>query len=175
MSKSIDVMKEEYLDYLKNHIKNVENAWEWIKLNFDLDSSYTTLMDKLIQCHDSSKYDYDDEFYDYMVYFYSGEKNQEIKDNFNKAWLHHIHQNPHHWQHWVLYEDEGNVICIDMPIESIYEMICDWWSFSWADNNLFEVFDWYEKHKDRQLMSTNTRLIVESILNKMKEKLEQDE
>ncbi len=24
---------------------------------------------------------------------------------FNTAWLKHIHRNPHHWQHWVLFED----------------------------------------------------------------------
>lgn len=30
----------------------------------------------------------------------------EVVENFNRAWLLHIHRNPHHWQHWVLINDD---------------------------------------------------------------------
>ena len=95
-----------------------------------------------------------------------------VVERFNIAWLHHIHNNPHHWQHWVLLQDEGTVVCVDMPMNYIIEMICDWWSFSWNDGNLFEIFDWYEDNKKNMDLSDVTRTIVEGMLNQMREILE---
>ena len=54
----------------------------------------------------------------------------------------------------------------------IIEMICDWWAFSWASNNLYEIFNWYKEHRDKQLMSLNKRMIVDTILDMMKEELD---
>src|SRR5688572_29402107 len=34
---------------------------------------------------------------------------------FDKAWLHHQHRNPHHWQHWLLREDDGDLKTLPMP------------------------------------------------------------
>lgn len=169
--KSEREMRDEYLEYLKNHLFNVKNAFEWMKLNFEFEKGFISLVDKLIREHDISKFDYDDEFYSYMKYFY-GDKTPGVKEEFNKAWLHHIHKNPHHWQYWILFEDEGNVMTLDMPIEYIYEMVCDWWSFSWSHNDLFEIFSWYEEHKNKMALSPNTRIIVESILDKILENLQ---
>src|SRR5438445_12020655 len=38
---------------------------------------------------------------------YSGPTKQSVRLDFDRAWLHHQHFNPHHWQHWVLREDPG--------------------------------------------------------------------
>ena len=51
-------------------------------------------------------------------------------------------------------------------------MICDWWSFSWRSDNFYEIFDWYNKHKDTIKMNTASRRIVEDILNKMRTKID---
>lgn len=164
-------MEDEYLDYLKNHLFNVKNAFEWMKLSFEFEKGFISVVDNLIMQHDTSKFDYDNEFYAYMKYFY-GDKTPDVEEEFNKAWLHHIHKNPHHWQYWILHEDEGSIIALDMPIEYIYEMICDWWSFSWSHNDLFEIFNWYDEHKNKMILSPNTRTIVESILDKIQENLQ---
>ena len=52
-------------------------------------------------------------------------------------------------------------------------MICDWWTFSWKTGNLSEIFDWYEKHKQRIIFHPKTRIEVEGILSQMKTKLEE--
>ena len=31
-----------------------------------------------------------------------------VVEAFDRAWLHHQHANPHHWQHWLLNEDSPN-------------------------------------------------------------------
>ena len=59
-----------------------------------------------------------------------------------------------------------------MPYNYIVEMICDWWSFSWNSGDLYEIFNWYNEHKNYIKLSDKTRKTVEDILSKIKEKLE---
>ena len=123
--------------------------------------------------HDASK-STPDEYDAYDAYFYGNNKSYAVVKAFNYAWLHHIHSNPHHWQFWILINDdpdEGMVI-MDMPYNYIIEMICDWWAFSWASGNLDEIFNWYDQHKDYIKLSDQTRKTVEDILSKIKEKLD---
>jgi hypothetical protein len=60
---------------------------------------------------------------------------------------------------------------LDMDYPYIIEMICDWWSFSWESGDLFDIFDWYETHKENIIMSKKTQATVEDILNKLEQKL----
>jgi hypothetical protein len=96
-----------------------------------------------------------------------------IIEAFNRAWLMHIHRNPHHWQYWVLINDEPKegTILIEMPYPYIIEMICDWWAFSWIKGDLSEMFAWYKDHADYIKMHNNTRSIVEEILEMIRMKL----
>lgn len=48
------------------------------------------------------------------------------KRAFDAAWLHHIHANPHHWQHWVLLEDSGVTKVLVPPGDVVCEMVADW-------------------------------------------------
>lgn len=45
---------------------------------------------------------------------------------FDRAWLHHQKFGPHHWQYWVMMEDSGNTLCLDMPDVYRREMLADW-------------------------------------------------
>ena len=122
--------------------------------------------------HDQSKYD-KEEYDAYDKYFY-GNRSYEVVQNFNYAWLQHIHKNPHHWQHWILINDDSDlgIVALEIPLNYIIEMICDWWSFSWRSGDLYEIFDWYAKHRDGMQMNDTSRIIVEDILNKMRTKLD---
>ena len=167
-------MSVEYDNYLNEHIMNVNRAYDWLRTNLrgmaSPNGDFTSLL--YLGHHDESKYSIE-EYDAYDTYFY-GPMSKDVKENFNYAWLHHIHENPHHWQYWVLINDdpkEGEII-MDMPYNYIIEMICDWWAFSWNKGNLNEIFYWYEEHKDYMKLSDNTRKTVEDILSKIKEKLE---
>lgn len=59
-----------------------------------------------------------------------------------------------------------------MPYEYIIEMICDWWAFSWAKNNLNEIFSWYNSHKSKLMFGEQTAKTVDNIIEKLKNKLE---
>ena len=168
-------MSKEYDEYLYEHIAHVNNAYDWLRKHLaDVAAPYGGFSSLLyFGQHDESKYSYE-EYNAYDTYFY-GEKTKEVKENFNYAWLHHIHNNPHHWQYWVLVSDdpEEGTIALDIPYKYAIEMICDWWSFSWKTGNLYEIFDWYESHKKRMILSKNTRELVEQILGQIKEKLDE--
>lgn len=168
-------MSTQYNNYLENHRANVVKGLEWLQSNLPESAARVSTIDWQIRYnHDRSK-DEPDEYAAYDAYFYGGNKSYSVVQNFNKAWLTHIHRNPHHWQHWVLINDDPNEgeIVMDMPYEYIIEMICDWWAFSWNKGDLYEIFKWYDEHKDYMKLSNGTRNIVETILGKMREKLDE--
>ena len=121
-------MSIEYDNYINQHVQNVLNAAEWLRRNIDLDippmidGHRTGLFN-----HDQSKWE-KEEYDAYDAYFYGGRKTKEVKKTFNYAWLHHIHNNPHHWQYWVLINDdpEDGTVALDIPYRYAIEMICDW-------------------------------------------------
>ena len=165
-------MSYEYNQYLQNHMRNVSAAYTWIQNNIpELVDGYPTLEWDICYNHDSSKYK-QDEYDAYDKYFY-GDKSYSVVQEFKRAWLVHIHRNPHHWQHWILNNDnpnEGETI-LEMPYNYIVEMICDWWSFSHSKGNLYEIFKWYDERKEYIKLHPDTRKVVESILHQIKEKM----
>ena len=144
-------MSWEYDNYLFEHIENVKKGFRWMCDNLpDIIIDESEFLN--IDYHDKSKRN-PKEYNAYDAYFYGRNK----------------------WQYWVLINDdpEEGTIALDMPYEYIVEMICDWWSFSWKTGNLYGVFDWYDEHKERMILSTKTRTTVEDILNKIKEVLDE--
>lgn len=164
-------MSFQYDNYLKSHISNVQKAAEWLLFHFpellkDVDENR---LRNNLNNHDQSKY-LPEEYDAYDAYFYGGNKSHKVVSDFNLAWLHHIHQNPHHWQHWVLIHDDEPEEILEMPKEYVIEMIADWWSFGHKSGNLKDIFDWYEQHKDMKL-HPKTRKLVEDILGNIKTEL----
>lgn len=176
-------MSKEYDDYIVEHRKNVFKAYLWIKINIPEiigdESLSKSIGLSITRHHDDSKFD-KFEYSAYDAYFYGGNRSNEVVENFKMAWLIHIHKNPHHWQYWLLHTDDpddktfghgDDPIALDMPMNYIIEMICDWWSFSWKSGNLNDIFDWYDECKDRIILSKHTRIQVEYILDMIKCKL----
>lgn len=164
-------MSKEYDEYLREHISNVNQAMLWLADNLtpnhivrDIDISLA--LDR-VAAHDESKYKRE-EYEAYDGYFYGGNRSYDVVTAFDYAWLIHQRRNPHHWQYWVLIQDDqAGLKPLIMPNSYILEMIADWWSFSWKSGNLEEIFDWYEKHKNGMLLHDRTRKIVEKILDEM--------
>ena len=162
-----------YDEYLRDHIANVKKAYDWLCEHFpDIEKKMTDTYILDWSLHDQSKYS-EEEYDAYDKYFYGGNKSSSVVNNFNYAWLHHIHNNPHHWQYWVLQNDDEPEEILEMPYRYVIEMICDWWSFSFKQKNLNEIFDWYEKHKNMKL-HPKTRKVVEDILERIKGELENE-
>lgn len=168
-------MSEQYDAYLKEHINNVKRGYKWIKQNLSEEvADYDDYISENINRHDASKFEYEE--YDAYDEHYYGEHKGEWWEvsNYNHAWLHHFHENPHHWEHWLVIDDPTDdriFHAIQMPYQYVVEMICDWWAFSWKKGNLFEIFDWYKDNHNHIYLHEETRQQVEDLLAKMKEKL----
>jgi hypothetical protein len=89
---------------------------------------------------------------------------EDLKEDFDKAWLHHIHCNPHHWQYWILQYDNGRAECLEMPRNYIKEMIADWIGAGIAITGKNDVLGWYDKNKDNMKLHPETRFLVEYYL-----------
>lgn len=155
--------ENEYKKYLVFHIGHVEEAFhrliEPLKGKYDKETD-----DAIIACgvnltlHDLSKLS-KEEFDFYRRHFYptdAEKKEKEDESLFDKAWEHHHQNNPHHVYYWV-HGDEKQ----EMPLEFIFEMLCDWSSVSqWYDTSLVS---WYDKDakEEKEAFAPNTRKIVD--------------
>lgn len=186
-------MSEAYDQYIKEHCRAVGRGVGWMIDMIGEEALFEILpeikgmyLGDIYREHDQSKWSYD-EYQAYDAYFYgprgvnrkdggSGTKetaDDDILEAFNYAWLHHIHNNPHHWQYWVLVNDDkelGNVV-LEMPDRYILEMIADWWSFSWRKGDLYEIFSWWNDHCDYILLGEKNREKVLKLLRMILDKL----
>jgi len=137
--------------------------------------------------HDWSKF-LPSEFFPYARYFYGPEElplaamygnqrmwailtgcyKEAVERRFNIAWLKHQHRNSHHWQHWVLRNDDGTTEPIEMPVPVVYEMVCDWIGAGRAIHGRYDTADpckeareWYLKNQEKMLLHPETRRLVE--------------
>jgi hypothetical protein len=98
-----------------------------------------------ILLHDESKWT-PHEFPHYARNFHGDKGDPE---GFVRAWLHHIHTNPHHWQHWIFpdkYQMEGGGIhengAVEMPENFIREMVADWMGSSKTYTGSWDMNEW---------------------------------
>ena len=134
--------------------------------------------------HDLSKF-LPSEFIPYANYFY-GEKN-DIKRGRNEtgyykptdtgdkafdfAWLLHQKRNRHHWQWWILPEDEGGVKILEIREPYLTEMICDWVGagkaqghFSPKNDKYFETRKWWIANNNKMQLNKITRQKIKNII-----------
>lgn len=116
--------------------------------------------------HDWSKF-LPSEFFPYARFFYGfarGEQPPEVQAAFDRAWLFHQHRNPHHWQFWVLQQDDGVLKVVSMPERLVREMVADWMGAGRAITGRWEVREWYAKNQDKIHLHYATRELVEKLI-----------
>jgi hypothetical protein len=115
----------------------------------------------LLILHDMSKFR-SSEWFAYARTFHepngSPQYNPDYK--FNHAWLTHIHRNKHHWQYWVLNEDDGDEIYLLMPFRYGKEMLADWRGAGRALGNP-DTKAWYLDNKEHIKLNPLTREWIE--------------
>jgi len=126
------------------------------------------------------------EFFPYVSYFYGykddikkGRDSTEhykltdtVNKNFDFAWLLHQKRNRHHWQWWVLPEDDGDTKVLEMEENDRTEMLCDWIGagkaqgyFSPKEDPLQETRKWWNKNNHKMQLHKNTRKYFVDLLS----------
>lgn len=116
--------------------------------------------------HDWSKF-MPCEWFPYAEQFYG---NQPGQDAFAKAWLHHIHFNPHHWNHYVLVGNNKTThTVIEIPEKYVREMIADWLGASRTISGSWDLTEWWTENKDLVVLHEKTRPLVDKLLKEANE------
>lgn len=153
---------EKYLQALIDHIRYVREAGE--KLG---------VPEIQLVIHDDSKWSAM-EFPQYAMNFHGDQSSvnrAQTINNFSRAWLHHMHNNPHHWQYWIfpdgytpnLSDLEGGIV--QMPDKYALEMIADWMGASMAYTESWDMTDWLNENIPRIKLHSKTALYVRQKLD----------
>jgi hypothetical protein len=119
--------------------------------------------------HDVSKWS-QAEFPFYADWFYGSRANPA---GFERAFLHHIHQNPHHWQHWSFTSgftgwsgglEDG---LIQMPDEYVLEMVADWQASSVAYSGHSDMSAWLSANLSKVKLHSKSRERLIKILRQL--------
>jgi len=148
---------KEYLNYLEEHLNNVEISYQVIKdvcrdMSFMKDKRMLDILDDEINYHDVSKLS-DEEFNSYRMRFFPTKSEKSgmsglVEMLFKKAWKHHVKNNPHHNENWLeeyedsLFSDKPN----DWQIDCVH-MIVDWMAMGIKFNDTAK--DYYENNQDK--------------------------
>lgn len=126
--------------------------------------------------HDWSKFR-PSEFVPYAIHFHSG-KFTKARDKtgyykptdtgdpgFDFAWFLHQKRNKHHWQYWVLPEDEAGAKILPMPERYWKEMVADWHGAARAQGS-GTVRAWYRANRHRLQLHAQTRQRVAQLVER---------
>lgn len=62
--------------------------------------------------------------------YFQGDKSpiemQKAAEGYSAAWQHHKGHNPHHWEYWTDFDENGAVVADMIPFRYVVEMVCDW-------------------------------------------------
>lgn len=140
-------MIDSFTESLRTHIANVQKACTLLGVSTELS-----------QGHDLSKW----ERVEFLPYVRQFKGPADDPDGFAVAWLHHLHNNPHHWQYWMFpdeYQPAGSRVengRVEMPQAYCLEMIADWLGASMAYTGSWNMRDWLWKNFTRVKLHTRS-------------------
>lgn len=170
--------KKENMNYIVEHIQNVQIAFERLFLN-NIDyiceqwEAPEVMRDAInevaavVKHHDESKFS-DEEFEGYRLRFYpTKEEESTLSDDYRNqryqdAWKHHYTNNDHHPLYWC---DEKKRPVRNMSLIAIVHMLSDWEGMSIKFGG--STYDWYYKEAgdEQAAMTDQTKLKVEKLLD----------
>lgn len=100
----------------------------------------------------------------YRDFFYGergpdGNRRPEVKAAFKRAWLHHIHLNPHHWNAWTNLDTDG-VSVLPMPEKYWREMLADWYGAGRAITGEWRAGEWFDENEGKIVLHPDTKTMV---------------
>ena len=152
-----------YMTALLEHIDYVQQAGRKIGVK-----------NEQLLIHDESKFSVY-EFGPYARYFYNPDgtkrtnRTAEHIEDFTKAWLHHFHYNPHHWQSWLIpngfsHGEKLDDDALEMPIKYVLEMVADWMGASMAYTRDWDMTEWLKTNMPRITVHPSTAIYLREVL-----------
>lgn len=115
--------------------------------------------------HDLSKFR-PCEWFAYAKTFYAEDGTGRFmwSGDFDFAWLMHQKVNKHHWQYWLLLNDDGRFTSFEIPEPIVREMVADWSGAGEAIKGESNPTEWYYENRSKIILHEKTRKLVEKII-----------
>ena len=88
----------------------------------------------------------------------------KVAEDFALAWLHHQKSNPHHWQYWLLVNDEDGIAPLKMPEVYVREMLADWEGAGRAITGTGNPAGWFIRQAGKIILHPETDHLVQELL-----------
>lgn len=147
----------DYYDRVMAHIAAVQEAGAKIGVPVEQ-----------LKQHDQSKFS-PTEFGAYALHFCGG----GAPDLFAVAWLHHIHKNAHHWNHWLFadgFTPKGSKVengAVEMPEHYALEMMADWQAANIVYSKSEDMSEWLASNMGRIMVHSRTAIFLRKILREL--------
>ena len=97
---------------------------------------------------------------------------QKAAEGYSAAWQHHKGHNPHHWEYWMDFAANGQLIANKIPYKYVVEMVCDWIGAGmvyghgkWTQN---EPLEYYNKVRNGRHFHSETENLLVAFLSCIK-------
>lgn len=98
---------------------------------------------------------------------------EKAAQGYSAAWLHHKGRNPHHWEYWTDFAEDGYVIANKIPYRYVVEMVCDWIGagmvYSQDKWTQSEPLAYYDKVRKGRHLHEETELLLRFFLETIKD------
>lgn len=161
-----------YDEYLEKRNKHFRQACNWIKrsapdmLNGITEDEFTFMRDFH---HDVDTIPCLYEPYD--AHLFGKKQTAKTASEYRKAKVMRIHMNSYNWQYHVLITEDEGTILTEMSQMDILELICEWWSYSWENDDLWSIFAYYSKYSSKIKMHKKSSKELERLLNILEDRL----
>jgi hypothetical protein len=91
------------------------------------------------------------EFIGYAKHFYDKSGNIKIR-----WYRHHVTQNKHHWQFWVITDNTGKHYMLPIDLDTRKEMLADWKSVGKVLKQP-DIKKWYIEHQDKVILDDESK------------------
>lgn len=122
--------------------------------------------------HDLSKFSWV-EFRESIKY-YQGDKSPipiaKEKQGYSEAWLHHKGRNKHHYEYWIDWKENSDILLTPMPYNYVLELIADYLGAYRSYNgyvNLTEEYDWWAKKREHAIIHPATKHLISNLFMTM--------
>lgn len=92
---------------------------------------------------------------------------------YSLAWQHHMGHNPHHWEYWIDYANDGGIIALKIPYKYVVEMICDWIGagkvYGGGNWTQHDPLAYYEKVRKGRYFHPDTEALILKFLRRIDE------
>ena len=145
------------LSWIARHfVRVLKHKSYLLKSGRDLKVSYYRIL-----IHDLSKFSWQ-EIKAYSRQFYAPKEERNYTE-FKSGWHHHVVNNPHHWEYWVL-SGRDHEWPLEMPEKFAREMVADWYAASKAYTGSWDMQSWLHKNWATIKMHPKTRAFVLELL-----------